>query len=35
MSVIEALIPTVVLTAIFVALLVTAFRGTDGRRKGE
>jgi hypothetical protein len=35
MSVIEAVIPTVVLTIAFVALLVTAFKATDGRRKGE
>ncbi|WP_281268687.1 hypothetical protein [Vallicoccus soli] len=33
---VEALIPTVVLTAIFIAIAVTAFRATDGnRRKGR
>ena len=33
---VEALVPTVAMTAVFVALLVTAFRATDGsRRKGD
>jgi hypothetical protein len=35
MSVIEALVPTVVLSIAFVAVLVTAFKATDGRHKGE
>ena len=30
---VEALVPTVVMTAIFVALAVTAFRATDGSRR--
>jgi multisubunit Na+/H+ antiporter MnhC subunit len=32
---VEALIPTVVLTAIFIAVAVTAFRATDGARRKD
>ncbi|RZS79463.1 hypothetical protein EV189_3817 [Motilibacter rhizosphaerae] len=35
MSVLEAVIPTVVLTTAFIALLVVAFRATDGHHKDE
>lgn len=33
MADLEALIPPIVMCAIFIAVLVTAFRATDGNRK--